>query len=66
MNGQPRSSLARVLPKRRTDAATIEAMRRKAWREQRVLSVAQDHPRLDAWEKQFLDNIGRKLYGDPL
>lgn len=37
--------------------------RRLDWRESRTLVVSADDPRLDAFERQFVINLGTRLYG---
>jgi hypothetical protein len=40
-----------------------EAMKRRAFEDQGVVVAKLDDPRLDTFERQFLKNIGRKIYG---
>lgn len=51
---------SRLCPGRRRDA---EQIKREGWREQRLLAVSSEDPRLDAFERQFIINLGNKLYG---
>lgn len=62
MIGRPRSSLDRALPKRRTDAAVIEAMRRRAWLEQGIVTLrpVEIH---DEWERQVVINMAVAKWG---
>ncbi len=48
---------------RRRDA---EQVKREGWREQRLLAVCPEDPRLDPFERQFVINLGTRLYGAPL
>ena len=38
-------------------------MKVSAFREQGIVVASVDDPRLDAFERQFLKNVGSKLYG---
>ncbi len=40
-----------------------EAMKRHAFEDQGIVVAKVDDPRLDTFERQFLKNIGRKIYG---
>ena len=40
-----------------------EAIKRHAFEDQGVVVAKIDDPRLDSFERQFLKNIGGKLYG---
>lgn len=54
-----RSPLASLLYSRRP----LDEVKRDGWREIGTLAVATDDPRLDAFERQFLVNLGNRLYG---
>lgn len=55
-----RCPLARLLPEK-TDA---EQIKRDGWKEQGILVVAMDDPRLDMIEREFVKQLGNTLYGD--
>jgi len=40
-----------------------EAVKRNGYRDQGIVVVKLDDQRLSDWERQFLKNIGGKLYG---
>ena len=40
-----------------------ERIKREAFKEQGVVVAKIDDPRLDTFERQFLTNVGAKLYG---
>lgn len=42
-----------------------EQIKRDGWREQRLLAVSAEDARLDAFERQFVINLGTRLYGGP-
>ncbi|CUW39692.1 protein of unknown function [Magnetospirillum sp. XM-1] len=54
-----RTSLDRVLTARRDP----DKVKRDGWHEVGVLAVSVDDGRLDAFERQFLINLGNRLYG---
>lgn len=56
-----RSSLSRA-PSEATSQEQLEAWARQAWRERGVL-ITWPKQIADDWERQFLTNIGEKLYG---
>jgi len=43
-----------------------EQVKREGWREQRLLAVSAEDSRLDAFERQFVINLGTRLYGRPI
>lgn len=45
---------------RHVDHAAIKA---RAFTDQRIVVAGIDDPRLDSFERQFLQNVGEKLYG---
>ena len=55
----PRGSLIQI----KKDAADLEKIKRDGWREQRILVVSPDDPRLDWMQKKFVENLGNFLYG---
>ncbi len=54
-----RTSLDRLLTTRRDP----DKVKRDGWHEVGVLAVSVDDGRLDAFERQFLINLGNRLYG---
>lgn len=54
-----RSSLAPLITSRRA----LDDVKRDGWRETGTLAVSADDPRLDAFERQFVLNLGNRLYG---
>ncbi len=58
-----RSSLGRLQPRQPLDAEELAAMRRAAWRQQGVLAVSEDDPRLSWPERELVHQLGDKLYG---
>ena len=58
-----RSSLGRVQPRQPLDADELAAMRRAAWRQQGMLAVSADDPRLTWPERELVSQLGDKLYG---
>lgn len=59
----PRCALGRLVPVAATSEADLDAMRRRAWREQGVvtLSIASID---DPWLRQAIINEAKRLYGD--
>lgn len=53
-----RTSLQRLGTRR-----SPEEVKAEGFREQGIFAVSLDDPRLDAFERQFLVNIGLRLYG---
>ena len=43
----------------------VEVMKAAGFRNMGILVVHLDDSRLNDWERQFLKNIGRKVYGSP-
>lgn len=41
-----------------------EQIKREGWKEQGILVVSQDDPRLDMVEREFVKQLGNTLYGD--
>ncbi|MEI8394904.1 MAG: hypothetical protein WCF85_09230 [Rhodospirillaceae bacterium] len=58
-----RSSLGRVQPRQPLDADELATMRRAAWRQQGMLAVSADDPRLTWPERELVSQLGNKLYG---
>jgi hypothetical protein len=60
-----RSSLSRVQGRSPTNHDDIQRLRKAAWHSQNVLTVNMQDPdvRLDPFERQFLTNIGNRLFG---
>lgn len=63
MRNQPHTSLQRHLPKSALSSEDIERMRCAAWHKQGVLNVAPSDKRLSWPEREFIKQIGEKLYG---
>lgn len=40
-----------------------EAIKRRAFEDQGIVVAKVDDPRLNDWDRQFLKNIGNRLYG---
>ena len=57
-----RCPLGKLLPHHK-DPADLEQIKRDGWREQRILVVSPDDPRLDWVQKKFVENLGNFLYG---
>ncbi|MEM8937129.1 MAG: hypothetical protein AAGC77_12040 [Pseudomonadota bacterium] len=57
-----RSQLTRFHTSRRDP----ETVRREGWREIQIFAVNADDPRLDDFERQFIKNLGSRLYGERL
>ena len=58
-----RSPLGSLIPIKK-DAADLEKIKRDGWRDQRILVVSPDDPRLDWTQKKFVENLANFLYGD--
>ncbi len=56
---------AAIHPWRNGSRRTAEQIKAEGWREQGIFAVSMDDDRLDAFERQFLTNLGNKLYGKP-
>lgn len=54
-----RCPLARFEP----DRPDTHALKRDGWRDQRILVVNADDDRLDGFEREFVRQIGERLYG---
>ena len=54
-----RGPLARLQP----EPMDVEAVKRRGWREQRLLVVSLDDQRLDGMERELIRRIGERLYG---
>lgn len=57
----PRCALAKLLPPQ----VDPERVKREGWREQRILVVSIDDPRLDFVMRQMVQQLGDSLYGRP-
>ena len=57
-----RCPLGSLIPIKK-DAADLEQIKRDGWREQRILVVSPDDPKLDWMQKKFVENLGNFLYG---
>jgi hypothetical protein len=55
----PRSALGRLIP----IAMDTESIKREGWQEKSILVIALDDPRLDMIGREFIRQIGRRLYG---
>ena len=58
-----RCPLGKLLPHHK-DPADLEQIKRDGWREQRILVVSPDDPRLDWVQKKFVENLAKFLFGD--
>lgn len=54
-----RCPLARLQPIKRD----VEQIKRNGWRDERILVVSLDDRRLDAFQREFVRQIGERLYG---
>lgn len=63
MRTTPRTSLERHQPHSSLSEEEIDRMRRAAWQKQGVLNVAPSDRRLTWPEREFIKQIGEKLYG---
>ena len=54
-----RCPLGRLQP----ESMDVEAVKRRGWREQRLLVVSVDDDRLDWVERELIRRIGERLYG---
>ncbi|WP_243041045.1 hypothetical protein [Dyella sedimenti] len=54
-----RCPLGRLQP----EPMDVEAVKRRGWREQRLLVVSLDDARLDWMERELIRQIGERLYG---
>ena len=54
-----RCPLGRLVP----SMPDFESIRREGWREQRILVIATSDPRLTWVDREFIEQIGEKLYG---
>jgi hypothetical protein len=48
----------------RASSRDPEQIKRKGWREQRILVVSADDQRLDGPERRFVEALANRLYGD--
>ena len=55
----PRSALGRLIP----IEMDTESIKREGWQEKSILVIALDDPRLDMIGREFIRQIGRRLYG---
>ncbi len=58
-----RSSLASHVAQAPTGRDAMDELRRAAWREQGVLNIAPSDPRLRPAEREFVRQIGERVYG---
>ena len=49
---------------RGTSREDPEAIKREGWRDQRILVVAANDDRLDFVEREFIRQLGERLYGE--
>ena len=54
-----RCPLGRLQP----ESMDVEAVKRRGWREQRLLVVSLEDDRLDWMERELIRRIGERLYG---
>jgi len=57
------SSLGRYLPRAAASLAEMEALRRRAWRQDGVLSLRDGDDRLTWPERELVRQLGDRLYG---
>lgn len=50
-------------PRLKGNSVDYEALKRRGYRDQGIIVAKIDDPRLDAFERQYLINLGEKLYG---
>lgn len=55
-----RSPLARLIP----DTMDTEKIKRDGWREHGILVVSADDDRLNFVDREFVEQIGKRLYGE--
>ncbi len=53
------SPLGRLLP----NATDLEAIKEKGWQDQHILVVSENDKRLDFIEREFVRQLGERLYG---
>ncbi len=56
----PRCALARII----AEPMDVDVIKREGWRDQGILVVAVDDPRLDMIGREFVRQIGNRLYGE--
>ena len=49
---------------RSTPRVDPDSIKREGWREQHILVVAEDDARLDFVEREFVRQLGERLYGE--
>lgn len=54
------SSLARLIPQQ----MNVEQVKREGWQEHRILVVSADDERLDWMDREWVEQIGKRLYGE--
>ncbi|HEY4133683.1 MAG TPA: hypothetical protein VGO34_00580 [Alphaproteobacteria bacterium] len=57
------TSLSRYLPRAAASAAEMESLRRRAWRQDGVLSLRDGDDRLSWPERELVRQLGERLYG---
>ena len=57
-----RCPLGSLIPVKK-DPADLEKIKRDGWRDQRILVVSPDDPRLDWTQKKMIENLANFLYG---
>lgn len=65
MKGIPRTAPRCALGKLLLTKVDPERVKREGWREQRILVVSIDDPRLDFVMRQMVQQLGDSLYGHP-
>lgn len=60
MSGGYRCPLGGLLP----SGMDVEKVKREGWREQKILVVHADDPRLDWFSRELVKQLGNQLYGE--
>lgn len=63
LRGPLKSYLGRHLPRAATSAAELDALRRRAWKQDGVLSLRDGDDRLSWPERELVRQLGERLYG---
>lgn len=52
-----------ALGKLQAEPMDVDTVKRDGWRKQRILVVHEDDERLDGFQREFVRQIGERLYG---
>ncbi|HEU0069789.1 MAG TPA: hypothetical protein VFS04_00715 [Alphaproteobacteria bacterium] len=63
LTGPLKSYLGHHLPRAATSAAELDALRRRAWKQDGVLSLRDGDDRLSWPERELVRQLGERLYG---